>query len=171
MTKCWFLLPLALGVSLAAEPEIRLGIIGVDTSHATEFARILNDGAAKDHVAGARVVAAYAGGSPDIAASRDRLDGFRRELQERWKIPFVQRIKDLCPLVDGLLLESVDGRTHLPQFREAAACGKPVFIDKPLASTLEDARSIRVWRRTAPSPGSAPHHFDSAQLNRCSRAI
>jgi hypothetical protein len=44
--------------------------------------------------------------------------------------------------VDGLLLESVDGRSHLTQFREASRCGKPVFIDKPLASTLADAKEI-----------------------------
>jgi hypothetical protein len=44
--------------------------------------------------------------------------------------------------VDAVLLESVDGRVHLAQFREIARGGKPVFIDKPLASTLEDAREI-----------------------------
>jgi hypothetical protein len=45
-------------------------------------------------------------------------------------------------MVDGLLLESIDGRQHLAQFREAASCGKPVFIDKPLASSLQDAIAI-----------------------------
>lgn len=133
---------LTLGASSLAAQELRLGIIGVDTSHATDFTRIFNDASAKDHVAGARVVAAFAGGSPDVASSRDRIDRFRRELRDRWKLPFVERIQDLCPLVDGLLLESVDGRAHLAQFREAALCGKPVFIDKPLASTLADARAI-----------------------------
>jgi predicted dehydrogenase len=48
----------------------------------------------------------------------------------------------LCSTSDGLLLESVDGRAHLGEFREAAQCGKPIFIDKPLASTLADAREI-----------------------------
>lgn len=133
---------LTLGASSLAAQELRLGIIGVDTSHATDFTRIFNDASAKDHVAGARVVAAFAGGSPDVASSRDRIDRFRRELRDRWKLPFVERIQDLCPLVDGLLLESVDGRAHLAQFREAAVCGKPVFIDKPLASTLADAQAI-----------------------------
>ena len=44
--------------------------------------------------------------------------------------------------VDAVLLESVDGRTHLAQAKEAFALHKPMFIDKPLASTLEDAREI-----------------------------
>jgi hypothetical protein len=143
MNSSPFLIALALSIGYGAEPELRLGIIGVDTSHATDFTQMFNDQSAKQHVAGARVVTAFAGGSPDIAASRDRLVQFRRELQERWKIPFVAHIEDLCPLVDGLLLESVDGRAHLDQFRQAAVCGKPVFIDKPLASTLKDAQAIR----------------------------
>ncbi len=124
-----------------AQP-IRLGIIGADTSHAVEFTRIFNDDNAKDHIAGARVVAVFRGGSPDVDSSRTRIDNFTTQLRDRWHLTFVDHIADLCPLVDGILLESVDGRTHLPQFREAAACGKPVFIDKPLASTYADAKAI-----------------------------
>jgi hypothetical protein len=41
-----------------------------------------------------------------------------------------------------VLLESVDARLHLAQIREIVAARKPVFVDKPLASTLEDAREI-----------------------------
>ena len=122
--------------------DLRLGIIGTDTSHAVEFTRLLNDPSSTQHVSGARIVAAYRGGSPDIAASRDRVEKFSAELSGTWKIPFVHTISELCPLVDGILLESVDGRAHLDQFRQAAACGKPVFIDKPLASTLADALDI-----------------------------
>ncbi len=42
---------------------------------------------------------------------------------------------------DAILLESVDGRPHLEQFR-AVAKGKPVFIDKPTAGSLADVISI-----------------------------
>ena len=38
--------------------EIRLGIVGTDTSHVIAFTKILNDPKNKDHVPGARVVAA-----------------------------------------------------------------------------------------------------------------
>jgi hypothetical protein len=44
--------------------------------------------------------------------------------------------------MDAFLLESVDGRQHLEQFRELAEYGKPVFIDKPLACSREDAMAI-----------------------------
>jgi hypothetical protein len=135
----FFLLFVALSVSAA---DLRLGIIGTDTSHVTAFARTLNDPAFPDHVSGAHIVAAYKGGSPDIPQSATRVDGYATELSTKWGVKLVDSIRELCPLTDGLLLESVDGRPHLAQFREAAACGKPVFIDKPLASTLNDAREI-----------------------------
>ena len=131
---------LLLPCSFAA--DLRLGIVGTDSSHSVEFTRILNDPSANDHVQGARVVAAFRGGSADIAASRDRIERFSTELKEMWHIPFVEGIGELCPLVDGILLESVDGRVHLDQFRQAATCGKPIFVDKPLASTLADAEEI-----------------------------
>src|ERR1035437_7938421 len=54
--------------------DIRLGIIGTDTSHAVAFTAMFNDPAAKDHVTGARVVAAFRGGSPDIQSSWTRVD-------------------------------------------------------------------------------------------------
>ena len=129
-------------VPVAWASDLRLGIIGTDTSHATAFTQVLNDASAPNHVAGARVVAAYKGGSPDLEQSVKVIDKYAGELKEKWGVQFVDSIADLCPLVDGLLLESVDGRPHLAQFREAVRCGKPVFIDKPLASTLADAFAI-----------------------------
>jgi hypothetical protein len=122
--------------------DLRLGIIGTDTSHATAFATTLNDPAAKEHVEGARVVVAYKGGSPDVEASSSRVEKFATQLRDKLGVKFVDHIADMCNAVDGILLESVDGRTHLAQFKEAAQCGKPVFIDKPLASSLADAREI-----------------------------
>ena len=128
---------------LAAFPaELRLGMIGTDTGHATAFTEILNDATAADHIPGAKVVAAYKGGSPDLDESRDRVDKYATEMKDKWQVKFVEKITDLCPLVDGILLESVDGRPHLMQFQEALKCGKPVFIDKPLSSNIEDAREI-----------------------------
>lgn len=128
--------------SRAFATDLRLGIIGTDTSHVVEFTKLLNDASNPDHVPGARVVAAFKSASPDMPKSRDRVEGFSAELKDKWHVRFVSQIRDLCRLVDGILLESVDGRVHLDQFRQAAACGKPVFIDKPLASTFSDAVEI-----------------------------
>lgn len=121
---------------------IRIGIIGTDTSHVPAFTSLLNDETNKNHVPGARVVAMFKGGSPDLPSSADRVEKYFEELRTKYKVEPVAAIADLCPKVDAILLESVDGRPHLQQAREAFACGVPVFIDKPLAATLADAREI-----------------------------
>lgn len=122
---------------------LRLSIIGTDTSHAPAYANILHDSSRQDHVPGARIVAAFPGGSPDIPSSANRVEGFAKELKEKHGVRIVEKIADLCSDSDGILLLSVDGRKHLPQFREALACKKPVFIDKPYAATWSDALEIR----------------------------
>jgi hypothetical protein len=132
--------------------DLRVGIIGTDTSHATAFAKILNDPSAQDHVAGARVVAAYQGGSPDLEESRSRVEKYAAELRDKWQVKIVGTIPELCGQVDALMLNSIDGRVHLAQAREALTCRKPMFIDKPLASTLEDAREIARLAKEAGVP-------------------
>lgn len=122
--------------------EIRLGIIGTDTSHAVAFTKILNDPKNPDYIAGARVVAAFKGGSKDIESSAKRVDEYAATLERDWKVEIVPDIATLLRKVDAVLLESVDGRPHLAQAKAVIEAGKPLFIDKPLASTLEDAVEI-----------------------------
>ena len=129
-----------------------MGIIGTDTSHVIAFTQMLNDSSSPDYVPGARVVAAYKGGSPDIESSSTRVDKYAEELRTKWKVEFVSDIATLCRKVDGVLLESGDGRVHLAQVKPVIAAGKPVFIDKPLASTLEDAREIARLAKAAGVP-------------------
>ena len=147
------LLPLlCVAAALASTQDVKLGIIGTDTSHATAFTKLLNDLTAADHISGARVVAAYKGGSPDIEESAKRVDEYAAEIQGKWSVKIVPAIADLCPRVDGILLEIVDARPHLAQFQDAVKCGKPVFIDKPLASTLADALAIAALASNAHIP-------------------
>src|SRR5688572_25159939 len=72
----------ALRVGAEEAAAIRVGIIGCDTSHVPAFTKILNDPKAAGDVAGFKVVAAFAGGSPDIASSRDRVAGFTEGLRK-----------------------------------------------------------------------------------------
>jgi predicted dehydrogenase len=140
-----FLILLAHSICLAqgdTGPAIRVGIIGTDTSHVIEFTRLFNDPSDPEHVPGVRVVAAYKGGSPDVESSRTRVDKYAAELRDKWKIEIVDDIPKLCSMVDGVLLESVDGRPHLNQAKPVFAAGKPIFIDKPLAASYQDAKEI-----------------------------
>ncbi len=124
----------------AAGP-LRLGIIGLDTSHVPSFTKMFNKEPANSQMEGMRVVAAYPGGSQDIASSRDRVAGFTAELQQLG-VEIVDSVEALLPKVDAVLLESVDGRKHLEQVLPVFKAGKPVFIDKPLAAELSDALAI-----------------------------
>jgi hypothetical protein len=137
------LLPILL---LAA--DLRLGIIGTDTSHAGAFATLLNSG----KVPGAKIVAAYKGGSTDVESSRTRVDKYAEELQTKFGVEMVSDIPTLAKKVDAILLLSIDGRVHLAQFKQVLAAKKPVFIDKPLASTLADAREIARLAKEANVP-------------------
>jgi hypothetical protein len=136
------LLPLAVFAALPA--EVRIGMVGLDTSHVVAFTKLLNDPADKDHVAGAKVVAGFKGGSPDVAASATRVDGYTKELTEKWGIKLYDSIEEMAKNVDAILIESVDGRVHLEQARRALPFKKPVFIDKPVAASLRDA--IEIYR-------------------------
>jgi hypothetical protein len=127
----------------ASAADFRLGVIGTDTSHVPAFTKMLNgDPGAPDHVAGARVVAAFKGGSKDIESSITRVDQYAEDIRTKWGVEIVADIPALLAKVDGVLLSSVDGRVHLEQARPVIAAHKPLFIDKPLAATLEDAREI-----------------------------
>lgn len=143
------LLGLAVGVVLliapasvrAADSPLRLGIVGCDTSHATVFTKLLNDPKATGELAGVRVVAALPASSPDIAASRGRVDQFTQELRNSG-VKIVGSMDELLAQVDGVLLLAVDGRKHLELAKPILASGKPVFIDKPLAHNVADAAEI-----------------------------
>ncbi len=126
----------------AVAADLKVGMIGLDTSHVTAFTKILNDPTDKNHVPGAKVVAAFKGGSPDIESSWSRVEGYTRELVDKYGVKIVPTIEELCQQVDVVMLESVDGRPHLEQVRPVFKARKPVFIDKPLAGSLKDAMEI-----------------------------
>jgi hypothetical protein len=140
------------GGGLLSAADLRLGIVGTDTSHAVAFTKILNDPSSPDYIPGARVVAAFKGGSPDVKESWSRVNQYAEELKTKWNVEIVDSIPALCAKVDAVLLESVDGRPHLEQARAIIKAGKPMFIDKPLSSNYEDALEIAALARKAGVP-------------------
>ena len=130
----------------AAEP-MKVGIIGLDTSHVTAFTNAINKADGDSPLAGLRVVAAFPGGSPDISSSSSRVEGFTKALRDQG-VEIVDSIDALLPKVDAILLESVDGRPHLAQATAVFEANrksdkkKPMFIDKPVAASLADTLAI-----------------------------
>ncbi|MCA9267693.1 MAG: Gfo/Idh/MocA family oxidoreductase [Planctomycetales bacterium] len=122
-------------------PVLRVGVIGLDTSHAIAFTDLLNKENPADDVAGCRVVAAYPKGSADIESSVSRQPKYIQQMRDRG-VKIVDSVDELLPLVDCVLLETNDGRPHLKQLNACLKAGKRTFIDKPLAADLADVVAI-----------------------------
>jgi hypothetical protein len=135
-----FLLLAALSPASAA--DLRIGMIGLDTSHVPAFTDILNNPANKAHVPGAKVVAAFKGGSPDIESSASRVDGFTKTLVEKYGVKIYDSIDEMVKHVDAVMIESVDGRPHLAQAIPVLKAKKPLFLDKPMGGSLKDVLEI-----------------------------
>lgn len=131
-------------MSTSSAPELKLGLIGLDTSHVVVFSDEFNNPEAKYRLEGARVVAGWPGGSPDLHASISRVEGFTKELREKYGVKILDSIEAVCAECDAILLASVDGRVHLDQFKRIAEAGpgKPVFVDKPFALSTATAKEI-----------------------------
>ena len=136
-----FVLTFAL-VAVAAAKEIRIGLIGLDTSHVTAFTKIINDPMADGPLAKARVTAAFRGGSADIPSSSGRIDKFTDTLTQQYGVKLYPTIVELCKNVDAIMLESVDGRPKVRQAIPVIDAGLPLYIDKPMGGSLADVLFI-----------------------------
>ena len=140
-----FLRALCLLVSLSLTgvgADLKVGMIGLDTSHAVEFTQRLNDPTDKNFIPGARIVVAFKGGSPDIPSSWNRVEGFTKTLREKYSVKIVDSVDAVLTEADVVMIENVDGRPHLKEALATINAHKPVFIDKPLAGSLRDALEI-----------------------------
>jgi predicted dehydrogenase len=148
----------------AVADDLKLGIIGLDTSHVTAFTEILNNPNAAGHVPGGKVVAAFKSSSADIPSSTDRVEEYTTTLQTKYGVKLANSIEELCREVDGVLIESVDGRPHLAQARPVIAAKKRLFIDKPIGGSLRDTLEIFRLAKEANVPvftSSAYRYYDS----------
>lgn len=119
----------------------RVGIIGLDTSHAPAFTNALNNAAAGPEFGSYKVVAAYPHGSREIKSSYERIPGYIEDVKKQG-VEIASSIDELLAKVDFVLLETNDGRLHLEQALIVMKAGKRMFIDKPVAASLEDALAI-----------------------------
>lgn len=59
----------------------------------------------------------------------------------------VARPEDVIGAVDAVLIATDDGFDHVRRARPFVEAGLPVFVDKPLALTVEDLRTFTAWER------------------------
>jgi predicted dehydrogenase len=117
-------------------------LIGLDTTDAVTFTDLLHNPYNADHIPGAKVVAAFPGGSPDMQISASRVEGFTAELRDKYGVPIITSPEAVADAADVVFILSCDGRTHPGLFGSVAGLNRPVFIDKPLAISSADAKQI-----------------------------
>ena len=117
--------------AIQAQKVIKIGIIGLDTSHSPAFIGLLNSEDPKPEHEGFRVVAAYPYGSKTIENSFKRIPVYTEKAKENG-VEIVSSITELLEKVDCVMLET----------NEVLKSGKPMFIDKPVAADLVDAIAI-----------------------------
>jgi len=115
----------------------RIGIIGLDTSHANTFAAMFNGKDANPDFADFRVTIAYPWGSKTIKDGYTRVPMFTERAKDLG-LKIAESIDELLQEVDFVLLETQDGHLHVEQALAVFKAGKPVFIDKPMAASLTD---------------------------------
>lgn len=129
-------------MTLSLNESTRIGFIGLDTSHVSVFTKMLNDPNHPHHVPRGHVVAGFPGGSKDFPLSIDRVEGFTTELKRDWGVEIVDSPEAVAEMSDMLFITTCDGRKHREYFERTAKFHRPTFIDKPLATTVADAKAI-----------------------------
>jgi len=129
--------------AVADEPprQIRVGMIGLDTSHCLAFSELLNKAGDNPDLASCKVTLVYPKGSPDIESSVRRVPEYTVKIKALG-VEVVEDLDAMIGQVDAVLLETNDGRPHLEQAFPVLKAGKPLFIDKPVAGSLADAIAI-----------------------------
>lgn len=131
---------------------LKLGLIGLDTSHVEALASAFNDPGSPHAIPGARIEVAFPGGSPDFPLSIERLPRYTEKLSSHHGIRMLGSPREVAEVVDAVLLTSVDGRAHRRQFAEIAPLARPTFMDKPFATTSADARAMAALARMHGTP-------------------
>lgn len=133
--------------TFAADP-IRIGVIGTDNYQAVAFTELYHNPKATGDLAGLTVVAAFAGGSKDIADNEKDAAKWAEALA-KLGVEVVKTPDEVLKKCDAVMVMSADGRAHLPALKPILKAGKPVYVGRPLAASLADV--VEIFRLAAES--------------------
>jgi predicted dehydrogenase len=121
--------------------DLQVALIGLDTSHTLEFARRMQapDCPADQKVTGLRAVSCLRFSTP--FQNEEGLNA-RQAMLEGWGVKVTTHFEEAVKKCDVIMLEINDAAYHLEYFTRCAALGKPIFLDKPLADTLDNGKKI-----------------------------
>jgi predicted dehydrogenase len=84
------------------------------------------------------------------------------------RIPhIVARPEEVIGQVDAVLISTDDGFDHVRRARPFVEAGLPMFIDKPLAISIEDVRTFSLWHRTGTPLLSSSGLRYASELDSC----
>ena len=165
------ILLLASTIASAADP-IRIGLLGMDNYQGIAFAQLFNNPAAEGDLAGVFVNTAFPVTSeyPESAELTARwLEQAKAFYQKPNKpgesIPpqliVVDSIDALLAKCDCVIMAGLDGHQHLAQATAVLNARKPLFITRPVASSLDDAAKIFALAKQTGTPcwSSSQHRF------------
>ncbi|MBQ9501297.1 MAG: Gfo/Idh/MocA family oxidoreductase [Lentisphaeria bacterium] len=118
---------------------VKVAIIGLDTSHSVALPKLMQDPEVEDQVRELRAVSCLRFSTP--FQSEKGLDE-RQAYLESIGVKVTTDFDEAAAGCDAVMLEINDPSYHLEYFEKCAALGKPVFLDKPFADTLENTIKI-----------------------------
>ena len=120
---------------------LRVGIIGLDTSHSIEFTRRMQapDCPQDQRVEGMQAVTCLRFETP--FQDQQGLDERQAQL-EAWGVSVIEDFDEAVSGCDALLMEINDPQYHLDYLARVACLGKPLFLDKPLADTMANGLQV-----------------------------
>ena len=138
------------GRPVDAAPPVRVGILGMDNYQAVEYVAFFNNPKADESFAGLRVVAVFPVTSADYPESAILTERWLPQMRNLYQgqpdapppLEIVNSVDDLLTRCDAVMIWSLDGRMHLQQATSVLKAGKPLFIGRPLASSVDDAIAI-----------------------------
>ncbi len=121
--------------------EIKVALIGLDTSHSIEFTRRMQapDCDEDQKVEGMEALTCLRFETP--FQDKDGLDKRQAQLEE-WGVKVTEDFDEAIDGCDAIMLEINDPAYHLDYFKKVADLNRPIFLDKPLADTIENGRKI-----------------------------
>jgi predicted dehydrogenase len=117
------------GPGATGAAPLRIGIVGVENSHAEHIVRHLN----LEQRLPARVCALVTSGDDETARELARAGGID---------DVVGDVDELLDRVDALIVTDRRGDEHLDHARPFLRAGRPVLVDKPMTSDARDAAEL-----------------------------
>jgi predicted dehydrogenase len=124
---------------------IRLGVLGTDSSHLSEFSRRIK---ALNDAGGTRAIVTqfWTDGRHDMQAAD--VEKWERAALDLGATRSASKAA-LLDSVDGVLVLSVNGHRHLELALDALNRGLPTYVDKPLTCDLAEAKQMLAAARTS----------------------